>query len=33
MTDHTYASKRLKSFELANAITGNKNFVNLLKFA
>ena len=33
MTDHTYASNSLKSCGYANEITGNKNYVNLLKFA
>ena len=31
MTDHTYASNSLKRF--GHAIKGNKNYVNLLKFA
>ena len=33
MTDHTYAFYSLKSFGHANAITGNGNYVNPLKFA
>ena len=33
MTDHTYAFNSLKSFGLADAITGNNNHVNLLKYA
>ena len=33
MTDHTYAFNSLKIFGLADAITENNNYVNLLKFA
>ena len=33
MNDHTYGFNNLKSFGHANEITGNRNYVNLLKFA